>query len=81
MTRFIGAGLMALGGLVALLSGLCSLGVLATPFFDNYSARGEAAMRELMSIVAMVAIFGGVPFAVGLGLFFLGRAVRRGPSA
>jgi hypothetical protein len=38
-------------------------------------------MRELMSIVAMVAVFGGVPFAVGLGLFFLGRTVRRGPSA
>lgn len=69
--RFFGGMLMAVGALVALLSGLCSLGF----FVVMLSERGGAG--ALLGGMIMVAIIGGVPFAFGLVIFFVGRNLYR----
>jgi len=74
--KLFGAMLMALGGLIALLSGLCSLAFLAAMLrsFSQNVGSGQGAMSAL----PVVLLFGGVPFAAGIGLIIVGRFVYRG---
>ena len=64
--KVIGGILLAIGILVAGGSGLCSLMVL----FGS----GEMTGLDMWPEVLM---FGGIPFAVGVGLIFGGRALIR----
>jgi hypothetical protein len=77
--RLFGAMLMVVGGLIIALCGLCSLGVVGMVLVDVF--RSPAASGDVVTMVPMVAIFGGVPIAVGFGVFFLGRGLYRGPKA
>lgn len=72
--RLFGAILMAVGGLIALLSGSCTLLVMGFGAFDNASA------GELLSVLPLALLFGAPPFAVGAGLFIWGRSLFRGPK-
>lgn len=65
--RIFGAALMAIGGLIALLSGLCSL-----VFAFGSMFKGE----QVFGLVISFAV-GIVPILSGVGLFFLGRHLRR----
>jgi len=64
--RFLGGLLMAVGGLIALLCGMCTL------VFLNNSWASEALIALLASLV-----LGGIPSAVGVALFLLGRSIYR----
>jgi hypothetical protein len=72
MKQVFGGILLAVGILIAGASGLCSLVVLG-------SMLGNSA--DAMAGLPMVLLFGGVPFAIGLGLFFLGRSMLKRPES
>lgn len=70
MKQVFGSILMAVGILIAGASGLCSLVVL-----------GGASSNGFGEALGFVFMFGGIPFAIGLAMFFGGRAlVRRAKS-
>lgn len=71
MKGVFGGLLMAAGILIAGLSGLCTLLVVGGSLADTGSG------GEVMSMVMAAGIFGGVPFVMGLGLFFAGRILIR----
>ncbi len=71
IAKLFGALLMAAGGLIAGLCGLCS-----AVFLFSLAASDPSGVGGM----AMVALFvGGIPTAVGVGLFLAGRKVWRGP--
>lgn len=65
MNRLLGNILIACGLLVAVLSGLCSLVVLSSGGLGS----------NFWDTAPIVLLFGGIPFAVGLGLFYGGRSL------
>jgi len=66
MKGIFGGILLAMGILIAGASGLCSLAVL----FDTGEFGG-------MDMLPAVLVMGGIPFAVGILIFFGGRALIR----
>ena len=68
MKSLFGGILLAVGILVAGVSGLCSLVVFV-------AGLGESG--GLVDSLPLILLFGGVPFLIGLGLFFAGRALLR----
>jgi len=70
MKQVFGGLLMGLGILIAGLSGLCTIFAAGSFLLDP--ASGEA-----LTMLPAVFIFGGVPFVIGLGFFFGGRALLR----
>lgn len=66
MKTFFGGVLLAIGILIAGASGLCTV-----VFFVTTVGRGSADAVPLMLVI------GGIPFAVGMGLVFAGRALIR----
>jgi hypothetical protein len=72
MKQLFGGILIAVGILIAGASGLCSLYMVFSS--DTFRA---GATGELLSMLPPVLLFGGIPFAVGLGLVFGGRSVIR----
>ncbi|MBO9497814.1 MAG: hypothetical protein J7496_02095 [Novosphingobium sp.] len=74
MKGFLGGMMLATGILIAGLSGLCTGVVLIGGLVGG---GGE----EFASIAPLALVFGGVPFAIGLGLFFGGRSLLRGAQS
>ena len=72
MKQLVGGILIAAGILIAGASGLCSLYMVGTS--DVYRS-GD--MGELASMLPLILLFGGIPFALGLGLVFGGRSLIR----
>jgi len=72
VAKLFGALLMAVGGLIAGLCGLCSAGVVIITISDGSNGIGSSMMLAL--------IFGGPPIVVGIGLFLWGRSLWRGPK-
>jgi hypothetical protein len=70
MKMLFGGILLAIGGLIALLSGACSMWFLV-------SIIGSATGADAGGIIMLVLFVGGIPFAIGLGLFFWGRSLVR----
>lgn len=66
MMRFFGGLLLAVGILIAGGSGICSLAVL----FDSSEYGG-------MQMLPAVALFGGIPLALGAGIAFAGWAMLK----
>ncbi len=66
MKTLFGGILLAIGILIAGASGLCTV-----VFFVMAIPHGG------FSALPVMVIFGGVPFAIGLGLFFTGRSLIR----
>lgn len=76
VARFFGGALVAVGALMMLLCGGC--GVL---FFLGFLWSGlTSSNHEDVSMVIIPIFVGGLPAVIGLGLFIVGRALRRGPS-
>jgi hypothetical protein len=69
MKTLFGGILLAIGALIAGASGLCSLAM----FFSASSGQLERSLSTL----PVIAIFGGIPFAIGVGLIFAGRGLIR----
>lgn len=76
MKNVFGGILMGCGILVAGLAGLCTLLVTGTALMDTSTQDA----REFASMIPAVLIAGGIPVAIGLGLFFGGRALMKSPS-
>lgn len=72
---FFSGLLMVAGVLIAIGAGLCSTVVT---IMGLASARNSSEFTELLTMgVPMVGLIGGIPFAVGLALFFGGRKWSR----
>ncbi|WP_430420142.1 hypothetical protein [Phenylobacterium sp.] len=71
--RFFGAALIGVGVLMMLLCGGCGA-LFSIGFFISGLASSN---HEDISMVIMPILLGGVPAAVGLGLFIVGRDLRR----
>jgi hypothetical protein len=69
MKMLLGGVLIAAGILIAGASGVCSLYMLFMP------TAGSAGER--LSILPMILAFGGIPFALGMGLLLWGWSVVR----
>jgi hypothetical protein len=75
VVKLFGAMLMAIGGLIATLCGLCSLGFVG---FGLYGAvRNAAAPGSALIVVPLALVVGGIPFAIGAGVFAAGRKLYR----
>jgi len=68
MKEVLGGILMAVGILIAGGTGLCSLVMLFSP-------GGE--LGSTLSMLPLIALFGGIPFAVGAGCTYAGYAMIR----
>ena len=71
MKSVFGGILLAVGLIIMTLSGLCS-GI----FIVSMLAEG-GFNSEMLSILMMTLIVGGLPFVIGLGLFVFGRVLLR----
>jgi hypothetical protein len=69
VARLFGALLMTVGALMMGLCGLCSLAVLVSMTGGGASEPG--------GMLLLVLIIGGVPIAIGFGIFWLGRWLWR----
>jgi hypothetical protein len=69
MQKVIGGIIMAVGILVAGLTGLCTLMM----FLEAPLTRSDFNFEGIM----IVAIFAGIPLAIGVGMIFLGRYLIR----
>lgn len=67
--RFFGALLMAVGGLIVGLCGLCTV---------NYMLMAPGDPTAIPAMLFLAAIFGGVPIVVGVYAFICGRHLWRG---
>lgn len=73
VAKLFGALLMAVGGVMAALCGLCSAGVV---IMSGANGVGGAAPAMMLAL-----IFGGPPIVIGVGVFLWGRSLWRGPPA
>jgi hypothetical protein len=73
IAKLFGGLLMAAGVLIMGLCGLCSAAVLVSSLVSSSGAFSGLAMIPLVGIV------GGVPIALGAGMFIAGRLLWRGP--
>jgi NhaP-type Na+/H+ or K+/H+ antiporter len=69
MKKMLGGILLAMGVLIAGTSGLCSL-----YFLVQFAARSQSSTDQWLP---QILIVGGLPLAMGLGLFFVGRKLLR----
>lgn len=69
MKQVFGSILMAVGILIAGASGLCSLVVLGGGLSNEGGGFG--------GLLGIVLLVGGIPFGIGLAVFFGGRALVR----
>lgn len=72
MKMLFGGLLLAIGGLIALLSGLCS-----AYFGLTLLGSGGGNASDLTGMLGLVLLVGGIPFAIGFGLFAWGRSLIR----
>jgi hypothetical protein len=70
MKKLFGGLLLAAGILIGGASGLCSLVFIVMGLSEGAGGFG-------LGILPMVLMIGGIPFAIGVGLFFGGRALLR----
>lgn len=71
-TVFFGRGLIAVGGLVAGLSGLCSGAVLAL-FVVEAASTVVRAPGQALELLMVPLVYGGAPMGFGGATVFLGR--------
>ena len=79
MEKLIGGILLAVGTLIAGVSGLCTLVVVGSSLASP-SEWTSGGMNGLFGSFMIVLIVGGIPFLLGIGLFLLGRRMLRRAS-
>jgi hypothetical protein len=80
MNKLIGGILLAVGTLIAGVSGICTLVVVGSSLASPNEWTGGGA-SGLFGSFMIVLIVGGIPFLLGLGLFLLGRRMLRRDDA
>ncbi len=70
MKQFFGGLMLAIGILMMTGSGLCTLAIIIF-------GAGGMSFSEAISMLPLPLIVGGIPFALGTGLFFIGRNLLR----
>jgi hypothetical protein len=79
VVKLFGALLMAVGGLITVLCGLCSLVFLATAVQGIVQHPGAPLdVQGVGGFLLLVLIFGGIPILIGVGVFIAGRRFYRG---
>jgi len=73
MRKLMGGLMMAAGLLIAGASGLCSLWIIGIAL----SEANNSQWSDLAGGIPVLLIFGGIPFAGGVGLFIGGRYLVR----
>lgn len=71
--RFFGALLMAIGGLIATLCGGCGAFFVIAGLLSLFSRNAQDGPM----LAGMGLVVGGIPAALGVGLFVAGRALRK----
>jgi hypothetical protein len=66
MRQLFGGCLLAVGILIAGVSGLCSIGLLM-----------NGIVVDPLGVLGAILFYGGIPFAIGLGLAIAGRRIIR----
>jgi hypothetical protein len=66
MKQLFGGCLLAAGILIAGVSGLCSIGLLM-----------NGIMTDPLGALGAILFYGGIPFAIGVGLAIVGRRTIR----
>ena len=77
VAKLFGALLMAVGGLITTLCGLCSAAILVAAI-ANATKQPNLFAQNIGGSLVMVLLFGGVPIAFGVGVFLWGLALYRG---
>lgn len=72
VAKLFGALMMAVGGLIVGLCGLCTAGFLVMT--------GKSDPSGAVGLLVIAAIFAGIPIAVGVFIFIGGRNLWRGPK-
>jgi len=75
MKKLCGGLLMGVGILIAVCSGLCSLFVGIS--FGANTLLSAHSVTDVVIPIGVLLVVGGIPFGIGLGLFFAGRALTR----
>jgi hypothetical protein len=76
LRRFIGGLLMAVGGLIAGLCGLCTGGFELASIHDLFSNTAQGPDNISIPVFVPLAV-GIVPILIGVGLLFWGRHLMR----
>jgi hypothetical protein len=76
MSRLGGSIMMGAGIMIAGLSGICSVAFAIMALASSGVTLG-LALQGLM----VIGVFGGIPFAIGIGLFLAGRSIVRRADA
>jgi hypothetical protein len=71
---FFGALLMAVGGLIAALSGMCTAYFVLGSLFDGGNSGNVFAGADVLLLALVV---GGIPIGIGVLMFLGGRALYR----
>ena len=71
MKKLFGSLLLGCGIIFAGLSGLCAL------IFAGSAMAGSSSSSDLVSILPAALLFGGIPIAIGIGMYFGGRLLLR----
>ncbi|MFN3523460.1 MAG: hypothetical protein ACK4YQ_14530 [Phenylobacterium sp.] len=74
VAAFIGSALIAVGWLMVGLCGLCSAAFVVAMIAE---ALRSGSGGDVVMFTTMVLFVGGIPIAVGAGLIWLGRRLRR----
>lgn len=74
MQRFWGALLMGVGGLIAALGGLCTIGVDAQNIISAFKYPDTESGWGI--VIPLSLLVGLIPVGIGVGLFNLGRDLR-----
>ena len=75
--RFFAAMLILVGGLMAVLCGLCT----AVFFIGGVASPGGGDPMSGMDVAILSLFLGGIPTLIGVGLIFGGRALLKPPRA
>ena len=76
LREYLGGALMAVGGLMAGLSGLCTA-YFAIRYHPFGLTRDAYAMGVMFSGLVGMLLLGGLPFLLGLMIFRVGRRLSR----
>jgi hypothetical protein len=88
--RFFAQVLMAVGGLITVLCGGCTVfwlgsaiwSVLVPVIHHGYLSPADRYVTSYSGVIAVGAlVIGGLPTAVGVGLFVVGRRMAKGADA
>lgn len=74
VSDFLGGAMIAVGWLMVGLCGLCSAAFMVAMIVEAFRSHSGG---DVIGFTTMALVIGGVPIAIGAGLIWLGRRLRR----